>query len=309
MSVELSVVVPAFNEQESIEPLMNAVQQALAGIKYEIIIIDDGSSDGTYDTLCRLQKTHKNLRIIRFRRNYGQTAAMDAGIKHAKGNFIATMDADLQNDPADIPAMLAMLKEQNTDAVCGWRADRHDPIGKKIVSLFANRLRRWLTGETIHDSGCTLKVFRKECFDGFDLQGEMHRFIPALLMWRGFRISEMKVRHNTRRFGKTKYNVRRLMRGFLDLLLVKFWMSYSTKPIHLFGGLGMITLLAGSLIGLYLAFMRLVFHEGISDRPLLLLVVLLILLGVQFMVFGVLADILLKIYFKGMPPYAIADRR
>jgi hypothetical protein len=207
------------------------------------------------------------------------------------------MDADLQNDPDDIPRLIKKLNE-GYDVISGWRCNRKDPLLKKISSSFANSLRRVLTGERIHDSGCSLKAYRKKCIDDLDLYGEMHRFVPALLMWRGFKIGEIKVKHHKRVYGKTKYGIKRLAKGFLDLLIVKFWMQYSARPIHLFGGIGSFSFIIGFIIGLYLSIRKLFSGIQLSNRPLLLLSMLLIMLGVQLFVFGILADIMVKVYYE-----------
>jgi len=306
---EISIIVPAFNEVQSVPRLHQAISHALEGVDYELIVVDDGSRDGTYDVLRGLQRDDKRLVIIRFRRNFGQTAAMDAGIKHARGRILVTMDADLQNDPADIPRLVAALGEQRVDAVSGWRYRRNDPIGKRIASKFANRVRRFITKERIHDSGCTLKAFRRECFDDLSLYGEMHRYIPAILAWRGFRVGELRVQHHQRKHGKTKYNAKRILRGFLDLLVIKFWMQYSTRPIHLFGGVGLLMAAFGCLLGAWLTLSKLLWHTSLSDRPLLLLAVLLVIVGVQFILFGLMADILVKTYYRGHQAYTVADVR
>ena len=304
---DISIVVPAYNEAQNVPILHQAISSSLRrlGRPYEIVVVDDGSRDGTYEALLRLQKQDSHLVVIRFRKNFGQTAAMDAGFKNSRGKVIITMDADLQNDPDDIPLLLDEMERRHLDVVSGWRWPRNDPLGKKLTSLLANAIRKSLTGERIHDSGCTLKAFKKECFDGLDLQGEMHRYIPAILMWRGFRIGEVKVHHHPRKFGKTKYNAKRIFKGFLDLLVVKFWMQYSTRPIHLFGGLGISMFAAGTLIGLYLTVTKLLYQTSLSDRPLLLLAVVLVILGVQFIVFGLLADILVKLFYRDHPNYTI----
>jgi glycosyltransferase involved in cell wall biosynthesis len=305
----LSIVIPAYNEAENLPVLVQELTSVLRklGKSYEIIVIDDGSTDGSYDALLKMQQHDATLVLIRFRRNFGQTAAMDAGFKHALGKVIITMDADLQNDPADIPLLLKEMEDKKLDVVSGWRWKRKDPLGKRIVSRLANGLRKMLTGERIHDSGCTLKAFKRECFDGLDLQGEMHRFIPAILMWRGFKIGEVKTNHRERKFGKTKYGIKRIMRGFLDLLVVKFWMQYSTAPIRLFGSMGILFGIVGIVIAAYLTVMKILYKISLSERPLLLLAVLLILLGVQLIMFGFLADILVKLYYRGHPNYVIAE--
>jgi len=304
--MDISIVIPAYNEQDNVILLYREIKKAVDRITrdYEIIYIDDGSSDLTFKNLLKLSKEDSKVRIIKFRKNFGQTAAMDAGFKAAKGNIIVAMDADLQNDPADIPKLLEKINE-GYDVVSGWRYKRKDPLSKKLISLLANFLRKRLTGEAIHDSGCSLKAYRKECFEGLNLYGEMHRFIPALLKWKGFKISEVKVNHRPRKHGKTKYSLSRVMRGSLDLVVVLFWQKYSTRPIHLFGGLGLLTSFLGFVLLAYLAVMRLFYNTAIGNRPLLLLSILLVILGVQFIIFGLIADVLVKIYYKDSTNYSI----
>lgn len=303
---KLSIVIPAYNEERNIQPLYDGLTTVLSSLKhdFEIIIIDDGSTDRTFPNLEAINKKDKRLRVIRFRRNFGQTAALDAGFKAATGDIIIAMDSDLQNDPRDIPRLLEKM-DQGYDVVSGWRYRRNDPFGKKLASKLANALRKSLTGERIHDSGCALKAYRRECFDDMNLYGEMHRFIPALLMWRGFRIGEIKVRHHQRRFGKTKYGLSRLMRGFLDLLIVKFWMQYSARPIHLFGGIGILSTLFGIFCGVWSIYLKLFQAQDLSETFLPVLAVLSVILGVQFFISGILADIGIKNYFKDTPTYLI----
>ncbi|MBI4451030.1 glycosyltransferase family 2 protein [Candidatus Woesearchaeota archaeon] len=302
---DISVVVPAYNEAENLPILHAELSRTLqrAGKAYELIIVDDGSTDSTLQRLLALQEHDKHIRIIKFRRNFGQTAAFDAGFKAAKGNVIVAMDADLQNDPADIPLLLAKMQE-GCDVVSGWRYPRHDPLGKRVVSGFANTFRRWLTNERIHDSGCSLKAYRKECFADLDLYGEMHRYIPALLAWKGFRIGEVKVHHRPRRYGTTKYNMKRLFKGFLDLLFIKFWNDYSTRPIHFFG---MLSFAQFSLAGLIFAeqIVKAVVINALNLGPLFLLGSVLFITGMLTLTFGFLAEILIRTYYKGKSNYAI----
>jgi glycosyltransferase involved in cell wall biosynthesis len=300
--MKLSIVIPTYNEVENVSRLYAELTPVLKKLKdpHEIIYVDDGSTDGTRQKLRELHAKDKNVKVLLHRRNFGQTAAMDTGFKYAHGDIIITMDADLQNDPADIPRLLAKM-EEGYDVVSGWRKNRQDPISKKLLSKLAGFLRRLMTREKIHDSGCTLKAYRKECFAGLDLYGEMHRYIPAILTWRGFRVGEIVVNHRARQFGKTKYGMRRLFRGFLDLLVVKFWMQYSSRPIHLFGGLGLWCFGLGFISGLYLVIRKFFYAEAIANRPLLMLVVLLLILGVQFFGMGVMTDALTKIYYRNAP--------
>ncbi|MBI2546192.1 glycosyltransferase family 2 protein [Candidatus Woesearchaeota archaeon] len=298
--IEISVVIPAYNEQENVELLYRKLKPVLDKLrkKHEIIIVDDGSTDKTFGVLKQLHGKDNSVKVIKFRRNFGQTAAFDAGFKQAAGNVIITMDADLQNDPEDIPKLLAKLDE-GWDVVAGWRVNRKDSFSKRMFSIFANMFRMLLNDKLrIHDSGCSLKAYRKECLDDLDLYGEMHRFIPSLLAWKGFRIAEVAVKHNPRKFGKSKYNLTRLLKGFLDLLVVNFWMKYSARPIHLFGGFGVLSLVAGFIINVYMVWLKFWRGATLSNRPLLLLGVMLVLLGVVLLVFGILADIMVKVYYR-----------
>ena len=296
--MDLSVVIPAFNEEENLQPLLAELKSVLAGLgkTYEIIVVDDGSTDGTFTVLRRLKKDEKALAAIRHRRNFGQTAALATGFSHAKGNLVVVIDADMQNDPHDIPCLIEKLSE-GYDVVSGWRYPRKDPILKILVSRLANGFRRLWTAEKIHDSGCSLKVYKKECLENLPLYGETHRFIPLLLAWKGFKVGELKVNHRPRKSGKTKYGIVRLLKGFLDLITVKFWVQYSTRPMHLFGSLGLLSFFLGLILGIYLATMKLLYGITLANRPLLLLSILLIVLGVQLFALGLLADILIKMYF------------
>lgn len=303
-AVDLSIVIPTFNEVDNIDSLHKELLSVLKkfGRSYEIIFVDDGSTDGTRGKLQKLADS--NTHIIFFRRNFGQTAALDAGFKHSKGAIVISMDADLQNDPADIPSLVNEL-EKGFDLVQGWRWNRQDPLNKKLFSKLSNWLRKKLTGEKVHDSGCTLRAIRKEALEGLDLYGEMHRVIPALLEWKGFKVTELKVNHRQRKSGKSKYGISRLLKGFLDLLVITFWMKYSTRPVHLFGGFGILFSFLGLVAGLYLLALKFFRNEAIASRPLLSLAVLLVVLGVQLLLFGFITDILVKGYYRGHPPYAI----
>jgi glycosyltransferase involved in cell wall biosynthesis len=288
----LTIVVPIYNEKDNLVPLYGEFNELKKKLPFslEIIFVDDGSNDGSNQ----------------LSRNFGQSAALDAGIKQASGEVIATMDADLQNDPLDIPRLMQILS-QEYDVVVGWRKERRDPPEKRIFSLLANFLRRKLTGETIHDSGCTLRLYKKEALADLDLYGEMHRFIPAILSWRGYKIAEAEVHHRKRLSGKSKYGTARLIKGFLDLLFVVFLLRYSSRPFHIFGSMGLVIFSLGFIIGGYLSFIKLFYAATLSNRPLLILGVLLMVLGVQFFVFGIMAEILIRIYFKvhSLRPYII----
>ena len=265
--------------------------------KYIIIFIDDGSTDNTFKNMQKVREKDNNVKIIKFRKNFGQTAALKAGFDLAQGDIVISMDGDLQNDPADIPKLVEKIEKEDYDVVCGWRADRKDTISKKVTSKFANLLRKMTTGEVIHDSGCTFRAYKIKCVKGLDLYGEIHRYIPAMLLWRGYKIGEEKVKHHSRKYGKTKYGLLRIGKGFLDLIVISFWQKYSVRPIHVFGGLGLLLGISGTLIGGSMGVERLLFGKSLSDRPLFLLAVLMVIIGVQFIVSGVLADIMLKVYY------------
>ncbi|MFH1072275.1 MAG: glycosyltransferase family 2 protein [Nanoarchaeota archaeon] len=298
-TIDLSIVIPAYNEEQNIPLLASQIKKAVDRLRktYEIIFIDDGSRDNTFAVLKRMHELDpEHVHIIRMRKNFGQTAAFDAGFKHARGKIIITMDADLQNDPEDILLLLNKMKE-GYDVVSGWRWQRKDPFSKKMLSKFANLLRRIVTKENIHDSGCSLKAYKRECFSDLNLYGEMHRYIPAILQWKGFRIGEVKVHHRQRKYGKTKYSFSRVLKGFLDLLVVKFWMQYSSRPMHLFGTIGIFSFLLGIITSIYLTIMKFLYHQSLANRPLLLLAILLMIMGIQFIIFGFLGDMLMKIYY------------
>lgn len=299
MDLELSVVIPAYNEEENIEPCCQEVKTALEplGINYEIIFVDDGSTDLTFKKLSDLSKNNEKLKVVKLRKNFGQSAALRAGLDHAAGRTIVTMDADLQNDPKDIPKLLEKLEKEDLDVVCGWRFDRKDSFSKKLFSKFANRIRKRFTGETIHDSGCTLRTYVKESTESLELYGELHRYIPAMLSWKGYRIGEIKTNHRERKYGKTKYNWKRIVKGFLDLLVVTFWQKYSMRPIHIFGSMGIVLSFIGGIVSAYLVILRLFYGIGITDRPLFTVGIMSLVIGTQFFTIGILADILVKIYY------------
>ena len=306
MKPEISIVVPIYNEEDSVTIMYKELKKVLIGLKkrYEIILIDDGSTDKTFNKLLEISKKDKNIRIIKFRKNFGQTAAFDAGFKNSKGEVIVSMDADLQNDPKDIPLLLNKLKE-GFDAVNGWRFNRKDSLSKRLPSNFANWLRKILTKDKINDAGCSLRAYKKDCFKDIDFYGEMHRFIPSLLFWKGYKVAEVKVNHRKRKYGRTKYSLNRLIRGFLDLLVVKFWMQYSARPIHLFGGGGLLLFSLGFLLGIILVIGKLFFGITLANRTSPLLAVLLVILGIQFLVSGIIADISIKSYYKNKQNYSI----
>jgi glycosyltransferase involved in cell wall biosynthesis len=309
--VDISVVIPIYDEGENLRELYAKLSNVLPSISknYEIIFVDDGSTDNTFTILKGINMEDKKVKAIRLRRNFGQTAAISAGFDYSKGDVIITMDGDLQNDPGDIHLLLEKI-EEGYDIVSGWRTDRKDPFfTKKLPSKFSNWLASKLTGVKLHDFGCTLKAFRREVVENINLYGEMHRYIPALASWMGISISEVKVRHHSRQHGKSKYGITRLMRGMLDLITVKFLLSYSTRPLQLFGIPGIISFFAGFVIGAYLTIDRLFFGISLADRPLLLLAVLLVFLGVQFITMGLLGEIITRTYYEvqGKPIYAVKE--
>lgn len=310
--MDISIVVPVYNEQDNVEAVYSAIRAALqdAGCSYEIIMVDDGSSDGSYRELTRLASGDAALRVIRFRRNFGQTAAMSAGFDHAKGDIIIPMDGDLQNDPADIPRLVAKIHE-GFDVVSGWRRDRKDTfISRKIPSRIANALISRQTGVHLHDYGCTLKAYRREVLDGINLYGEMHRFVPALASQFGAKVAELPVNHFPRLHGVSKYGISRTMRVILDLMTVKFLMSYSTKPIQLFGKWGIYTILAGIATGSMTLYMKIFENLSMNRNPLLILTAFLLFMGVQFIVLGLLGELNARTYFEsqGKPIYVVKDR-
>ncbi|MFA6524982.1 MAG: glycosyltransferase family 2 protein [Patescibacteria group bacterium] len=289
-----SIIVPVYNEQDAVQPLFTEIKSVMESINepYEIVFVDDGSIDHTLEKL----KTLSPIKIIHFRKNFGQTAAMDAGFKNAEGEIFITMDGDGQNDPKDIPTLLAKMTE-GYDVVSGWRFDRKDDFSKRFVSRGADYLRKFFINDQIHDSGCTLKAFRSECFENITLYGEIHRFIPGMLKWQGFRIGEVKVNHRPRTTGKTKYNWKRVIKGLIDMISVWFWRKYSGRPLHLFGTMGAFLGTAGVLLGIYLAIARIMGKIALQNSIWPLIAVFLMLTGIQLFVSGLLADIAVKTFY------------
>jgi glycosyltransferase involved in cell wall biosynthesis len=312
MRPEVSVVVPVYNEADNVDDLHRQLSVVLAalGRPYEILIVDDGSSDGTLDRLLVLEVRDPNLRVLRLRRNFGQTAAFSAGFDHARGDVVVTSDGDLQNDPADIPLLLAKLDE-GFDIVCGWRKHRKDPWSKKIPSYFANRLISWATGVKLNDYGCSLKAIRSDVVRNLRLYGEMHRFIPAVASWMGVSVAEVPVNHRPRTRGASKYGIGRTVRVLLDLFTVKFLGVYGTRPSHLFGLMGLASGVTGFGILAYLAYIRLFADVAIGGRPLLLLGALLFLTGVILVSVGLVAELLVRTYHEsqGKPTYFVREMR
>jgi glycosyltransferase involved in cell wall biosynthesis len=312
MSPELSIVIPVHNESPNIKLLYAELTNTLdaGGRSFEVIAIDDGSSDDTFAELARLQARDPRLRVIRFRRNFGQTAAFAAGFAYARGRLVVTMDGDRQNDPADIPRMAALIDE-GYDIVCGWRKDRKDTfVTRRVPSMLANKLISWSTGVELHDYGCSLNVFRAEVVKPIRLYGEMHRFLPAIASQIGVRIAEVVVNHRPREAGASKYGLSRTIRVILDLVTVKFLLSYSTRPLQIFGVVGLGAAFLGGLITAYLVYVRLIAQQPIAQRtPLLLVGVLLLFIGVQLITFGLLAELLARTYYESQnkPVYVIRE--
>jgi glycosyltransferase involved in cell wall biosynthesis len=297
---ELTLVIPVYNEASNLADLHREITEACQNLKksYEIIFVDDGSTDESLLVCKQLLEKDPRIRILQLRKNFGQTAALSAGFDHARGNIIITLDADLQNDPQDFGLLIAKI-EEGYDLANGWRVKRKDRfITRRLPSTLANWLISRMTGVKLHDYGCTLKAFRREIIKHIKLYGELHRFIPAIASNAGVSISEVKVNHRKRSHGKSKYSVWRFPKVILDLLTVKFLLSYSTRPLQIFGIIGLISGIIGGIIGLWLAYVRLIRLEGISGRPLLLLAILLIVIGIQFITLGLLAEIVVRAYHE-----------
>ncbi|MEO0769172.1 MAG: glycosyltransferase family 2 protein [Cyanobacteria bacterium J06649_4] len=310
--ISLSIVIPIYNEVETLPHLVERVEQGIADYpeNYEIICVDDGSTDGSVELLKELAHRYQNLQAIILRRNYGQTAAMAAGFEHAQGHTIVTLDGDLQNDPADILLLLSKLDE-GYDLVSGWRKNRQDAaLTRLLPSKIANIIIGKVTGVKIRDYGCSLKAYRAELVADMKLYGELHRFLPALAFIEGAKVTEVPVRHHARQHGQSKYGLGRTFRVMMDLLTVAFMKTFLTRPMHVFGSLGLLSTGAGLLLGLYLTFVRLVLQEGIGDRPLVLLAVVLFLAGVQLFCVGLLAELLMRTYHEsqGKPIYRVRER-
>lgn len=311
MVPELSVVIPLFDEEPNLRDLHREFSEALGAWNrpYELILVDDGSTDDTFRVLRDLQSGDGHVRIIRLRKNFGQTAAFAAGFAYARGRLIATADGDLQNDPADIPAMVEKLDEGH-DIVCGWRRERKDPwLTRGLVSNIANWLISWTTGVHLHDYGCSLKIFRSEVIRSLRLYGEMHRFIPAIASEQGVRIHEVVVNHRPRRSGASKYGLSRMPRVMLDLVTVKFLLSYATRPLQMFGPPGLLMGLVGAGIVCYLGYVRLFAGQAIGDRPLLLLGIILLFAGMQLVTLGLLAELQARTYHESQnkPIYVVRE--
>ncbi|NQV16994.1 MAG: glycosyltransferase family 2 protein [Armatimonadetes bacterium] len=291
--MKLSFIIPVFNEEQSLQPLYSEILGNIENYKHEIIFIDDGSSDASFAVMKELAAKDKNVKIIKFRKNFGKAASLDAGFEAAKGDIIFTMDADLQDDPKEIINFIKKI-EQGYDLVSGWKKKRKDPIHKTFPSKLFNAITAKFFRLKLHDYNCGFKAYRKEVIKELDIYGEMHRYIPALADSKGFKITEIPVNHRSRKFGKSKYGIERYIRGFLDLLTVKLVTSYTHSPLYLFGRIGTTFSIIGFLIGLYLTIMKFWFHQPLYNRPLLYLSILLIMLGLQFFSIGLIGELLVN---------------
>src|SRR5262249_52983132 len=307
--IQLSVIVPVFNEEESIAPLVSSLMSVLKrlGRDFEIIFVDDGSTDRSAEKLTNAVAEYPEIKIIQFRYNAGQTAALMAGIDFASGDAIVTIDADLQNDPEDITMLLSKLDE-GADVVSGWRKDRYDaPIRRNFVSRIANKLISHISGVRLHDYGCTLKAYRREVLGGMRLYGEMHRFVPIYASWMGAKVVELPVRHHARRFGKSKYGLNRTLKVVLDLMVVKFFSRYLVKPIYVFGGFGLCSIISGVAVISYALYLKFFEATSLIQTPLPVLAAMLFLVGITSILMGLLAEIVVRTYFEsqGLKSYNV----
>lgn len=295
--MEISVVIPVYNEKDNVSQLHREIIYAIAPLKreFEIIFVDDASEDGTFEVLSMLPSP---VKIIRFRRNRGQTAALDVGIKKALGTLVVTIDGDLQNDPSDIPRLIDKLESENLDVVSGWRKDRKDSFMKCFISKVAKLFRDKLIKDGIHDSGCTLKVYKRSCFKTVDLYGEIHRFIVAILRMKGYKVGELVVKHRSRIHGKTKYNFSRTLKGFLDMLAIWFWGKFSNRPLHFLGGTAFVMVSFGIISGICAVYLKLFKGIDLSDTAFTLLSMFMFFGGLIMFILGIMADMLSKIYYN-----------
>jgi glycosyltransferase involved in cell wall biosynthesis len=306
--MDISVVIPAFNEAESLPELISRIAKVEHGMKmtFEILIVDDGSRDNTLEVLRNLKKEHKNLKVISFRRNYGKSAALSQAFKTAEGQYIITMDADLQDDPDEIPNLINKIESDDLDLVSGWKKKRYDPFSKTLPSKLFNRVTSLLTGIRIHDFNCGLKAYRSAVIKDLTIYGELHRFLPVLAHWNGFRVGEIAVQHHRRKYGKTKFGVSRFFNGFFDLLTVLFITRFQSSPLHIFGMLGLISVFLGLVIEIYLTVLWFM-GKVIRNRPLFFLGILGIIVGVQFIVFGLLGE-MIAARFAAHVEYSIKEK-
>jgi glycosyltransferase involved in cell wall biosynthesis len=307
--VDITIVIPVYDEGENVEELYARLAEMLTD-DMEVVFVDDGSQDDTADRLAAIETRDDRVRLIRLRRNFGQTAALSAGIDHARGRIIVPMDGDLQNDPRDIPKLLEKL-EEGYDVVSGWRVDRKDHIRRRIPSMAANWLVSVSTGVKLHDYGCSLKAYRRSVLENVRLYGEMHRFVPIYASWQGARVTELPVRHHPRTHGESKYGMERIFKVILDLILLKFLASWSTRPIYVFGGFGLVSLFLGVVVGVTTLYLKLAGIRDFVETPLPLLVVMLLLVGGLSILLGLLAEILIRTYYEsqGKVTYAVRQGR
>lgn len=292
--MELSVVVPLFEESKSLPELVERIAESLGEFTFELILVDDGSKDDSWDVIKELRSKYPWVKGVSLQRNYGKSTALQAGFEVASGRYVATLDADLQDDPAEIPSLIEML-EAGHDLVSGWKKQRMDPVSKTIPSRFFNTVTRWVTGINLHDFNCGLKVYRREVIENIHLYGELHRYVPLLAQWEGYdRIAEKVVQHHPRKYGQTKFGLSRFMHGFLDLLTLMFVHHYMSRPMHFFGSLGVLALIVGGAINFYLSYMKVIHDEPLANRPLLFLGIMLVVIGVQFFSIGFLGDMINK---------------
>lgn len=300
--VEISVVIPLLNEEKSLEELYNKISTAIRNYSFEIVFVDDGSTDSSWKVIGSISENDPRVKAIRFRRNYGKSDALQSGFEVAKGKYVVTIDADLQDDPDEIPALIDMLKD-GQELVSGWKKERNDPITKTVPSRFFNYVTRLTTGIHLHDFNCGLKAYRKEVTESIYLYGELHRYVPLLAKWEGFnKIDEKPVKHHPRKYGKTKFGISRFLNGFLDLLTLLIVHRYMQRPMHFFGSLGVLFLLVGGVINLYLAYIKIFYDAILGNRPLLFLGIMLVVVGVQFFSIGFLGDMINKGQVKREKP-------
>lgn len=311
MSLDLSIVIPVYNEEENVRELLSELSGVLKalGKSYEVVVVDDGSADRTFDILSEIAGSDPSLVVVRFRRNFGQTAALSAGIERARGEIIIPMDGDLQNDPASIPELLTKIAE-GYDCVSGWRANRQDKaVTRKLPSMVANRIISWISGVHIHDYGCTMKAYKRDVIEGVRLYGEMHRFIPIYAAWQGAKVTEMKVNHRARRFGVSKYGLNRIFKVILDLMVVKFLFHYLTKPIYVFGGFGLFSFFLAFASFAVAVFFKVSGQKDFVSTPLPLLTTLFTLVGILSILLGLICEVLVRTYYEsqGKRPYILAS--
>lgn len=293
-SMEISVVVPLYEESQSLPELVKRIEKELEDRIFEIILVDDGSRDDSWEVIRSLKEESSTLKAVRLQRNYGKSTALQTGFEMTRGRYVVTLDADLQDDPAEIPAMIDEL-QKGYDLVSGWKKRRKDPLTKTIPSRFFNVVTRWVTGIKLHDFNCGLKAYRREVIERIYLYGELHRYVPLLAKWEGFdRIGEKVVVHHPRKYGRTKFGISRFIHGFLDLLTLMFVSIYMNRPMHFFGTLGILSLTAGGIINIYLTWLKLFHNVALANRPLLFLGVMLVVIGVQFFSIGFLGDMINK---------------